>query len=91
MLDLISQNRHWQGYPIDIQSKRRNIASSIFADLDTDLIALITGPRRVGKSVLLMQVLDDLLKVKKISPKQILTYTFLPSNTSDLLKNPFQN
>jgi len=89
MLDLISQNRHWQGYPIDIQSKRRNIASSIFADLDTDLIALITGPRRVGKSVLLMQVLDDLLKVKKISPKQILTYTFLPSNTSDLLKEVF--
>ena len=89
MIDIISQNPHWQGLTPKVQIKQRTIVKSVLADLDTDLIALITGPRRVGKSVLLLQVLDHLIQNKDVTPKQILSYTFSPSNTSDLLEEIF--
>ena len=89
MVDVISQNSHWQGLMPNIQSKQRTMVKSVLADLDTDLIALITGPRRVGKSVLLLQILDHLIKNKNIAPKQILSYTFSPSDTNELLEEIF--
>lgn len=89
MIDIISQNPHWQGLMPNVQSKKRTIVASVLADLDTDLIALITGPRRVGKSVLLLQVLDHLIQNKNVLPKQILSYTFSPSDTGDLLEEIF--
>ncbi|MDA1079665.1 MAG: ATP-binding protein [bacterium] len=89
MINILSQNPHWQGIVSLLQPKRRTVVENVLADLDTDLIALITGPRRVGKSVLLLQVLDHLIQDMHVSPKQILFYTFSPSDTSDLLESVF--
>ena len=43
----------------------------------------------MGKSVLLLQVLDHLIQNKKVAPKQILSFTFSPSDTTDLLEKIF--
>jgi len=89
MVDIVSQNPHWQGLMPNVQFKQRTMVKFVLADLDTDLIALITGPRRVGKSVLLLQILDHLIKNKNIAPKQIFSYAFSPSDTNELLDEIF--
>ena len=45
---------------------------------------------RLNKEILLLlQILDHLIQNRNIAPKQILFYTFSPSDTNDLLDTIF--
>ena len=70
---IVRQNRHWRGekFPEGIE---RDIRSDVARFLDTKYILVITGVRRSGKSYLLFQLIDVLLK--KIPPENMLYVNF---------------
>ena len=79
------QNKHWNGNDRIIPKYERELLTRVWNDIDTKLMALITGPRRVGKSIVLKQIINKLIKGRHISPKQILFYEFEPNqNVNDL-------
>lgn len=88
--ELIQQNLHWQDGEMPSPSKRRFQFERVIENLETDPISLITGPRRVGKSVLIKQVINYLIKEKQVSPKQILFFEFSNLNTVEDLKLAFE-
>lgn len=70
---LIKQNRHWRGekFPYGIE---RDIKSEVERYLDTKYILVLAGVRRCGKSYLLFQLLEVLLK--KMPPENVLYVNF---------------
>lgn len=70
---IVRQNRHWRGekFPTGIE---RDIKSEVLRFLDTKYILVITGVRRSGKSYLLFQLIDVLLK--KTPPENVLYVNF---------------
>lgn len=86
MPQLSSQNTHWFE-KIDLsQIKYRRIYFTLWENLNTDLMSFLIGPRRVGKSVILKQLLVNLIEQKNIEPTQILYWEFSPSDTQNDLK-----
>ena len=60
--------------------RRKYYLDKLFSYKDKDIIKVVTGLRRSGKSTLLQIFRDDLLK-EKVSDKQIQFYNFeLPEN-----------
>lgn len=82
---ILFQNKHWGQGRFDTFSFKRDIYTNIWKDIDTKLIGLITGPRRVGKSVIIKQLINDLIKLKSIEPKQILFFEFSPKQKSETI------
>lgn len=70
---LIKQNRHWRGEKIP-DGIKRDIKTEVEKYLDTKYILVLTGVRRCGKSYLLFQILDILLK--KMPPENVLYVNF---------------
>ena len=73
--NLAKYNRHWERdfvYPYPI---KRKIFSSIVSYLYKKNILELSGLRRVGKSTLMYQMINELL-YKKIDPYHILYFTF---------------
>ena len=70
---IVRQNRHWRGekFPEGIE---RDVRSEVVRFLDTKYILVITGVRRSGKSYMLFQLIDILLK--KIPPENVLYVNF---------------
>lgn len=61
----------------DIPSYRRNIVERVISDIEElPQIVSITGPRRVGKTTALRQVICHLLDNKGIAPERILYFSF---------------
>lgn len=79
------QNQHWRVGKFELSDFERHILNDVWADIDTKLIALITGPRRVGKSVLLKQLINKLITEKKIQNTQILFFEFSPGNKASVI------
>jgi len=77
------QNKHWREPLVNIPPFRRDIYQKIWKDLDTKLAAIITGPRRIGKSIILKQILASIINEQHITPRQILFYEFEPGQNSD--------
>ncbi len=86
---IVFQNDQWHTGKFKTFGFKRDIFEKVWRDLNTKLIALITGPRRVGKSVLLKQIANELIVSKKVSPKQILFYEFAQKDNGDTIWNVF--
>jgi predicted AAA+ superfamily ATPase len=84
------QNQHWKKGLFDTYPFERNILGKIWNDIETKLIALITGPRRVGKSVVLIQLINKLIMDNKISPTQILFYEFSPEDKASSIWDVYE-
>ena len=71
-MDLGRENRHWEGviYPYE---KKRFVFNELFKSVETGLITALYGLRRVGKSVLLKQLINELV-AQKVSPENIFYY-----------------
>jgi len=69
---LIDQNKHWQN-KLENNYVQRDQLKSIEDRLSLKQILVITGIRRSGKSTLLKETINYLVKEKKINPKQILS------------------
>ncbi|EKE04988.1 MAG: hypothetical protein ACD_19C00426G0010 [uncultured bacterium] len=87
---ILFQNKQWSEGRFKTFGFKRDIFEKVWRDLNTKLIALITGPRRVGKSVLLKQIANELIVSKKISPKQILFYEFAQNDDEDTIWDVFE-
>ena len=67
----------WQRLNELIPEFRRPIFSRLLEDLDSiGQIISITGPRRVGKSTLLRQLVQYLIGTKGIEPSRVVYYSF---------------
>lgn len=86
---VLFQNKHWGEGSFKTFEYRRDLYKNIWKDIDTNLIQLITGPRRVGKSVILKQIINSLIKEKFINPRQILFFEFSPKSNVDLIWKVF--
>ncbi len=85
---LVELNRHWSGEKFQAGTKRE-LLKAILDIVDLDQVIAITGIRRCGKSFLLKQIINQLLK-NKIAPKNILFINFdypafIGQNAEDLL------
>jgi len=70
------QNKHWKAEEYNYLIKRKcfdNLKENL---LKHKLILSLEGPRRVGKSILLLQLIDYLIKKEKIKPIDILYFSF---------------
>ena len=75
---LIANNNWWNGEKINAKfllGRKREEFNNIVEKLEEKRILSIVGPRRVGKSTLIYQTIDYLLKDKKIDPKRILFFS----------------
>jgi predicted AAA+ superfamily ATPase len=71
-------NPHWEGKPgPPVPSYRRSLFEHLYRSLRRGLtpVTVLRGPRRVGKTVLLRQVIDQLLQ-SGVSPSRILYVPF---------------
>lgn len=73
---LTSINVWWNGNPVPERIKRSDNRRKIFYDLSKtcllkEEIISISGPRQVGKTTLIGQLIEEQIKVKKINPKKI--------------------
>ncbi len=68
---IIDQNPHWDG-SLYKEGVPRDVMSKIHRGLALPHILSIVGVRRSGKSTLIRQIINDLLKEKGIKPRNIL-------------------
>lgn len=67
-------NPWWRNEKYDVGVWRRKYVEMVAKNFDKKLIQVITGLRRVGKSTIVWQVIDDLVK-KGMNPKKILYFS----------------
>lgn len=77
-MDIAKWNKWWVEKEVssNLIGLRREIFYKILKYLDKRQIIVIKGIRRVGKTTLLYQFIDYLIKDKKINPYHILYYSF---------------
>ncbi len=76
MISLILYNRHWEKGFFYPYTKERFIISELKKDIDKKFISIVAGLRRTGKTVLLFQLINFLIKEKNIKRDNILYFTF---------------
>ena len=74
-------NPQWVGQSFTIPSETRLIFPEILKKIDTGLITFLIGPRRVGKSTILKQILNHLVSDQKVEPNQTFFFEFEPNQT----------
>jgi len=88
-MDLITFNPWWRDakVPPALSGRRRNVFPELLPYLETRQILLLTGLRRVGKTTLLFQLIEELLK-RNVAPYRIFYYSFDEArlNFEELLK-----
>lgn len=75
MINLKKYNRHWESKFLYPYSKKRRVLNQLINALDKKQIIEIIGLRRVGKTVLMLQMINYLIE-KKTDPFNILYFTF---------------
>jgi len=78
--DLVFQNPQWMEKEYSMPEFKRELYPVLLKNLDHNLILSITGLRRVGKSVLMHQILNHLI-ISGVNPKEILYFSFDMSNS----------
>lgn len=78
MADLSIFNPWWEQkrVPEALVGKRRRILVDILKYLDVRQILILSGLRRAGKTTLMFQVINEMLSVRKVSPYDILYFSF---------------
>src|SRR3990170_2228256 len=87
--NILFQNQHWGKGEFTTFSFKRHLFSKIWQDIDTKLIALVTGPRRVGKSILIKQLINQIIIDRKVDPQQILLFEFSSGARSETIWEVF--
>ena len=69
---LVALNPWWSGKPFEAGIRRERYFTKIGKYLETGEIVVLTGVRRSGKTTLLFQVIDDLIRNRGVDPRSIL-------------------
>ncbi|MBI2118943.1 MAG: ATP-binding protein [Elusimicrobia bacterium] len=74
---LIPYNPWWKDGIVKTEHFKRPVFNKIYKDLlSLKQIISITGPRRVGKTTLLRQIIQSLIQEKQIPPSEIIYFSF---------------
>ncbi len=78
MINLNYFNPWWRTGRVDenLTGRKRQIFEEVLKYIDLRQILMFTGLRRVGKTTLMFQIIDWLIKEKNINPTKILYYSF---------------
>lgn len=78
MIDLSEFNPWWRSgsVPPALLGKERRLLAQIVKDMGLRQIQILSGIRRAGKTTLLFQIIDWLIRVEKIHPHNILYFSF---------------
>lgn len=90
---LYVQNPHWNtGLWPKAPTYRRHLFVKLWNHVEQmKLMIYLIGARRTGKSVLLRQIVENLLDRKITSPKQILWWEFSADSTTKDIEDVFEN
>ncbi len=69
---LVALNPWWSNKPFETGIRRENYFAKIQKYLKTNEIVVLTGVRRSGKTTLLFQIIDDLIRNRGLDPRSIL-------------------
>ncbi len=69
---LVALNPWWSGRPFETGIRREKYFTTIRKYLETGEIVVLTGVRRSGKTTLLFQIIDDLIRNRQVDPRSVL-------------------
>lgn len=78
------QNKHWKGQQMSDLDYKRSLFDKLWRDIEIKPMSLITGMRRLGKSVLAKQMVDKLIE-RGVKSKQILFFELWPGDNREVL------
>lgn len=79
------QNTHWSKGGFSTFPHHRHLFGRIWQDIETKPMIVLSGPRRSGKSIILKQLVNTLIKEKSLPATQILLFEFSPRDTLDTI------
>lgn len=82
---IVEQNPQWRGSFFPVPNLKRDLYDNLYASLQSPLITFLTGPRRVGKSILLKQIINHLVSVDKVRSSRILFFEFSPKQNQECI------
>lgn len=88
---LSEYNTFWTTSKVEepkLKEFRRRDFYSLSERLEDDRIIAIMGPRRIGKTTVMYQLIDDLINIKKIAPKRILYVSLDSAYINSLSERP---
>ncbi len=71
---LFLQNLHWQ-QEYTVPTFHRDLFQSLLENLNHKQVITLVGPRRVGKTTMLQQMINYLIREKKVMPENILYFS----------------
>lgn len=83
---IVDSNQHWQGLFPYVEPLQRDLYRRLWSDRTVHLMSLIIGPRRTGKSVLLKQLLVNLLHIDHVAATQILFFEFTDTDSPETIQ-----
>lgn len=87
---IVEQNPHWKESSFPVPHLKRDLYDDIYASLNSPLITFLSGPRRVGKSILLKQIINHLVSIDKVQPSRILFFEFSPKQNKEFIWDVYQ-
>lgn len=82
---IVEQNSQWRGGFFPVPNLKRDLYDNLYISLKSPLITFLSGPRRVGKSILLKQIMNHLVSVDKVRPSRILFFEFSPKQNKECI------
>lgn len=82
---IVELNPQWQGKFFSVPSHKRDLFEVLHTSLESPLITFLSGPRRVGKSILLKQLINNLISQEKVQPTRILFFEFSPDQDKEMI------
>ncbi len=82
---IVELNPQWRGELFPVPALKRDLFDVLHTSLKSPLITFLSGPRRVGKSILLKQSINNLILHEKVQPTRILFFEFSPNQDKELI------
>ena len=82
---ITEQNPQWRGGSFPVPRLKRDLYDPLYSSLESPLITFLSGPRRVGKSVILKQIINNLILVDQVQPSKILFFEFSPKQNQEII------
>lgn len=87
---IVQQNPQWGGGLFPTPLQKRDLFDPLYESLASRLMTFLSGPRRVGKSVVLKQLINYLITHDNVKPSGILFFEFSPKQTSEYIREVYQ-
>ncbi len=87
---IVEQNPQWRGNLFPVPQLTRDLFGPLYESLTSPLMTFLSGPRRVGKSVVLKQLINHLITHDRVKPSGILFFEFSPKQTTEYIREVYR-